>query len=999
MTIFSKTCIFCFILALIMARTNLYGAEIRPAPSLPVCTISVSFDLKSNLLKGSATITAPPAGAAVSTGALRIVSAILNGSPAGFRAGNTLFKLSGGDRLEITYEVTLSRGGSVPGDIGNPGFVSGGVVSEKGIVLTGAWYPQIGGLAYYNLTARVPTDFTAVSEADEIAARETGSGKEYSFIFSHPLTGIDFVAGRYREFTDSVDGIALYAYFFPEDASLVPDYLEHAKKYFRLYNALLVPYPYKRFSIVENMLPIGESMPTFTLLGQEVVRLPFIPATSLGHEITHQWFGNFVYADFNKGNWLEAITSYLSDHLYREQEGKGWEYRKNILIDFQSYVPPEKDFPLRKFQERTDSASMAIGYGKGAMLFHMLEKLVGKETFDGSVRRLIRNNEFREASWADVEKAFEQESGMDFAWFFTQWLDRTGVPAFVVRHPGARVLNGLPYAAFELIQQNEPYRVALPATVAMEKRESTEVLSMQTATQYFRLLAAETPSSFILDGDYDVMRSLAPDEFPPVIARLLGDKNKMIVYPEQEKEKYSGLISLLRERGFAVKEQGAVTDKDIETSSLLVAGSESPVWKRLFGTPAERRHGFFLAVRENPLNRAHVAASVSADSKEEADLAAPKIIHYGTYSVLAFKKGELAAKETAKTDRGITFDLREPIRAVRPDRTATTAEVVDAVGNDALILIGERHTNYEDHKAELAVIMGLHQKGRKFAVGMEMFQAPFQNAVDEYLAGTIDEREFLKKTEYFKRWGFDYNLYREIIEFARAKGVPIVALNQRTEIMDKVAAGGLDALSPEERKEIPGDMNMADESYKKRLKDVYEDHPAGTTFENFYQSQILWDETMAHSAARYMQERPEYQMVVLAGVEHIMYGSGIPSRIERLSGRKYVTLVNGMFDRDAGTYVLFPEPLEPPFTPKLGVILRETGAELRVDDFSADSPARRAGIEKGDVIRSVNGWKTGSVSDVKIALFDKEPGQSVGVKVIRKSLFFGSKELEIQVSL
>ncbi len=172
--------------------------------------------------------------------------------------------------------------------------------------------------------------------------------------------------------------------------------------------------------------------------------------------------------------------------------------------------------------------------------------------------------------------------------------------------------------------------------------------------------------------------------------------------------------------------------------------------------------------------------------------------------------------------------------------------------------------------------MRLFEKGRKFAIGMEMFQKPFQKAIDEYLSGVIDEREFLKRTEYFKRWSFDFNLYSEIVEFARAKGIPIIALNQRSEIVDKVAKGGLDALSGEERKEIPQDMDMSDKSYEKRLKEVYENHPHGTTFENFYQSQILWDETMAHSAARFLEEHPDYQMVVLAGSEHIMYGSGIP---------------------------------------------------------------------------------------------------------------------------
>ena len=84
-------------------------------------------------------------------------------------------------------------------------------------------------------------------------------------------------------------------------ADLVKNYIEHAKRYLKLYERLINKYPYKRFSIVENFLPTGYSMPTYTLLGQEVVRLPFIPETSLGHEILHQWFGNSVYIDYREG--------------------------------------------------------------------------------------------------------------------------------------------------------------------------------------------------------------------------------------------------------------------------------------------------------------------------------------------------------------------------------------------------------------------------------------------------------------------------------------------------------------------------------------------------------------------------------------------------------------------------------------------------------------------------------------------------------------------------
>ncbi len=987
-------------LVFIPFQACLYGAEKGAEQPLPVCRLSVSFDLKTNLLRGVAAITLPEAAdTTISTGNLRIVSVTLNGLPADYKAKEGMFKIAGKGTLEIRYEGTFKGGQDTRGKLENEGVVSKSVVSEKGVSLTGNWYPAISGLAYYKLTALVPDTFTAISEADEITVGKTASGKEYTFVFPYPLAGIDLVAGNYREVRSAVNGIGIYAYFFPEDVSLAADYMEHTKKYLKMYDELLVPYPYKRFSVVENILPTGYSMPTFTLLGQEVLRLPFIPSTSLGHEITHQWFGNYVYADFSKGNWLEAITSYMSDHLYEEQKGRGWEDRKNILINFQSYVTPGKDFPLRSFTERTGFASAAIGYGKGAMLFHMLENMVGRETFLKSLRTLIENNKFKRASWADVEKPFELESGMSLGWFFSQWLDLKGVPSFEVRYPGVPVLKGVPAASFELVQRGKPYRVELPVKIITGKGEIKQTQAVEKGKHYFQIDAEEDPSDLIIDENYDIMRRLAPGEFPPVIARLLGDEKRMVVYPEKEREKYAGLIALFKGEGFIVKEQGEVDDGDIRTSSLLVLGFESPVLRRLFGTVSGGGPGFVLIVKDNPLNTSKVVAYARGTSKEEVDLAAEKIFHYGKYSLLRFEKGKNSAKETAGTSRGMVFNLREPAQGIEPKKSLPLGEITGSISDKPVVLIGERHTYYEDHKVELAVIMDLFRKNRKFAIGMEMFQTPFQKAIDEYLSGAIDEREFLKRTEYFKRWSFDYNLYREIIEFARAKGIPVVALNQRSGIVDKVAKGGLDALSAGERKEIPQDMDMSDGSYRKRLKEVYEDHPAGTTFDNFYQSQILWDETMAHSAARFLKEHPDYQLVVLAGVEHIMYGSGIPDRIHRLTGKDYATLVNGAFGMDVGTYVIFPRHLAPPFTAKLGIIARESGGMVFIEEFSPDSAASKSGLEKGDVITSVGGWKIHSVDDIKIALFDKGPGQTVSVKASRKRFLFGTRELEFYVHL
>ena len=182
--------------------------------------------------------------------------------------------------------------------------------------MTGGWYPRVNRMCRYRLTANLPRGYEAVSEAETIQAVEREGRTEFSFSFPHPLDSLSFIASpQYRITRDHFQGIEIFAYFSPEDGEIAKTYLEHTKRYLKLYEGLIGKFPYTRFSVVENFFPTGYSLPTYTLLGQDVVRLPFIVETSLGHEILHQWFGDSVYIDYAGGNWAEGLTTYLSDHL------------------------------------------------------------------------------------------------------------------------------------------------------------------------------------------------------------------------------------------------------------------------------------------------------------------------------------------------------------------------------------------------------------------------------------------------------------------------------------------------------------------------------------------------------------------------------------------------------------------------------------------------------------------------------------------------------------
>ncbi|MEA3276973.1 MAG: ChaN family lipoprotein [Pseudomonadota bacterium] len=332
--------------------------------------------------------------------------------------------------------------------------------------------------------------------------------------------------------------------------------------------------------------------------------------------------------------------------------------------------------------------------------------------------------------------------------------------------------------------------------------------------------------------------------------------------------------------------------------------------------------------------------------------------------------------------------------------------LVDKLSTRRVVFVGESHDRYEDHLNQLAVIRGLHYRNKDLAIGMEFFQQPFQPHLDAFVAGEISEKELLRRTEYFERWRFDYRLYRPILRFARAHGIPIVALNLEREITEKVGDGGIDSLNEEERARIPAQIDREDEAYRERVRQVFEHHPQKeeADFEHFLEVQLLWDEGMADRAARYLREHPEKSMVILAGTGHLERGQGIPKRLLRRVPAESAIVLNGTMRELAPTladFLLYPRRVELPASGLLGVMLDvdSEGEGIAVKDFVDTSGARVAGMEQGDRIVKVGEDSIGSYSDIRIALLGSRPGQKLPVEVLRKKLIGEDERLTFEVEL
>ncbi len=339
------------------------------------------------------------------------------------------------------------------------------------------------------------------------------------------------------------------------------------------------------------------------------------------------------------------------------------------------------------------------------------------------------------------------------------------------------------------------------------------------------------------------------------------------------------------------------------------------------------------------------------------------------------------------------------LRVVDLTTTPTLEQIIPRLANHRVVFVGESHDRYEHHLAQLAIIRALHQRDPRLAIGLEFFQQPFQSYLDDYVNGVIGEAEMLEGTEYFERWRYDYRLYRPILQYAQEHRIPLVALNVAAELTEKVGSGGLEALSEEERAQLPEEFSPYPEPYEQQLRAVFEQHPPreDRPFEHFLQVQLLWDEGMAVRAADYLSANPGQKMVILAGTGHVQYGAGIPDRLERRLGTPTAVVINGVgrgeLNPDIADFVIFPDARELPPPGRLGILMEESDGFVLVDALVDGSAAGEAGLRAGDRLLEVAGRPIGSLAHVHAAMLGREPGEQVQVKV-RRNAWFGRGTVE-----
>ena len=542
-----------------------------------------------------------------------------------------------------------------------------GIISDKGAYLAGAsyWLPWFNDeLVTFNMNVTIEPDWLVISQGKRTNEDSTQTGYSVRWESAEPMDEVFLIAGPFTEYSKQIGSVTVLAMLRTPDESLANKYLETTAQYLEMYRQLIGLYPYSKFALVENFWETGYGMPSFTLLGEKVIRFPFILHSSYPHELLHNWWGNSVFVDYESGNWCEGLTAYMADHLIKEQRGQGAEYRRSSLQAYTDYVNAENEFPLSEFISRTDAASSSIGYNKSLMLFNMLRLHVGDDAFIKAFQKFYRENKFRRAGFTDIQIAFESVTGENFGSFFDQWVNRKGAPVLKVSAAKVKEQGNEYQSIFKIhqIQQGEVYQLAVPVAIYLEEEKTAkiETIKMTKREEDVTFVFQKRPIAIDVDPQFDVFRRLDRNEIPPSLSQVFGSDKITIILPGDEEGNHFSAYEKLAQ-SWAKSEPDKINilkDNELETiptdRGVWVFGRLNKFRKMMIDalsdyditvtdknyqigksavSPAE--NSVILTTR-NPINPENVIVWLSADNDAAMPGLGRKLPHYGKYSYLAF---------------------------------------------------------------------------------------------------------------------------------------------------------------------------------------------------------------------------------------------------------------------------------------------------------------------------------------------------------------------------
>lgn len=316
------------------------------------------------------------------------------------------------------------------------------------------WIPMYDDMNDKFITETVTTfdkNYQVLSNGKLLSKKENKDGTiTWHYAMSKPHAGYLLMLGigKYAVATaKSKSGVPLQYWYYPE----FKDRLEPTYRYTPMMVDFLeeetgIKYPWESYSqiMVQDFLYGAMENTTATIFGDffNVDARAYLDRNYVGvncHELTHQWFGDYITARDGRDAWLqESFATYYPKQLSRVLDGEdewNWQRRAHQNTAIQA---GKKDF----LGVRVSGGGTARVYQKGSSVISMLEYVLGSDQWKRVLKHYLAKHAYANVETNDLQQAIKDVLGLNLDWFFDQWIMRGGEPHYRVHYEDLSYQDG-----------------------------------------------------------------------------------------------------------------------------------------------------------------------------------------------------------------------------------------------------------------------------------------------------------------------------------------------------------------------------------------------------------------------------------------------------------------------------------------------------------------------------------------------------------------------------
>ncbi|MCT4625270.1 MAG: M1 family metallopeptidase [Schleiferiaceae bacterium] len=325
-------------------------------------------------------------------------------------------------------------------------------------------------------------DYEVLSNGSLVNFEENGSTNIWTYQMETPMSSylMMIAIGKYEKLTEkSLSKVSLENYYYPEWENRNEwTYYKNKELFDWMENEIGIDYPWQGY----RQVPVKDFQhgamenTSATIFGDFycVDEISFNDEPYFGvnaHELTHQWFGNYVTALSSHDHWLhEGFATYYSWLAEEEFFGK----KRFDAIRLNALAHIEADNLTNEFPLQHSKAGSTKFYEMGAWVLHMLREEMDEETFKMTMQNYLNKNAEGMVVSSDLIQTSMEVSGQDLERFFQQWLVSPKMP--IIRFKASFNENdsklSLSFTQEQKINSRRPpYLMTIPVIIKTDKDE------------------------------------------------------------------------------------------------------------------------------------------------------------------------------------------------------------------------------------------------------------------------------------------------------------------------------------------------------------------------------------------------------------------------------------------------------------------------------------------------------------------------------------------------